>query len=249
MDEVTLIVLAAVTFLCAGTIKGLVGLGLPTASMAVMTLWIDPRAAIALVLFPMLGSNLWQIYRQGDTLRTLQRYLPFAICLCLGVLITTYLTTSVNERVLMFVLGFAILLFVAVQWRMKLPPLPTRYDRTAQILFGGLGGVIGGLTAGWAAPLAMYLQVRGVDKEEFVRATGVLIALGTLPLIAGYLQAGLLTGQGVIISCAMLIPTLVGFAVGENLRKLMSGEGFKTAVLLVFFLLALNLLRRAIWGG
>ncbi len=74
MDPTGLILVAAAAFLTAGAIKGVAGIGLPTASIAFMTLALDPRTAIALVLFPMLGSNFWQMVQGGEILRTVRRY-------------------------------------------------------------------------------------------------------------------------------------------------------------------------------
>ena len=249
MDFVSLTIIAAVIFLIAGTIKGLVGMGLPTASIALMTLFIDPRVAIALVMFPMIGSNAWQLWRGGKLMRTARRYWVFAIVVSIGVSITALGTKDVDERAILGVLGVALLLFVLASWRNLIPPLPESWDRFTQVAFGMCAGVIGGLTAGWAAPIAMYLASRQVDKDEFVRASGFLIFAGSLPLCFAYARLGFLTGPLAGISAAMLVPTLAGFTAGEMLRRRLPASGFRTVILWVFTALALNLLRRAIWGG
>ena len=81
----SLILIAGAAFLVAGVIKGVAGIGLPTASIALMTLVLDPRTAIALVMFPMVGSNLWQLLRSGQIVRTAKRYWLFALILFAGV--------------------------------------------------------------------------------------------------------------------------------------------------------------------
>ena len=93
----------------------------------------------------------------------------------------------------------------------------------------------------------MYLSTKRVDKDEFVRATGFLIAVGSLPLCFAYIKIGFMTGQLASISAAMLVPTLAGFSTGELLRKRLSVQAFRNAILIVFVFLGLNLLRRAIW--
>lgn len=247
MDTSTILLIATAAFLVSGTVKGVAGIGLPTAAIALMTLFLDPRTAIALVLFPMLGSNLWQMFRGGALKRTAQRYWLFAVVLFLGVGGTAFATQGASDRALLAILGGAVLIFVALSWRKMLPPLPDKYDRAAQVCFALVAGVIGGMTAAWGPPMAMYLHARGVDKEEFVRATGFLIAIGTLPLVATYAQIGFLNGQLTAISLAMLIPTLIGFTAGETLRRRLSVEAFRSAILILFLFLGLNLIRRAIW--
>jgi len=72
-----------------------------------------------------------------------------------------------------------------------------------------------------------------------------MILCGTVPLTIGYIFNGLLDKTLAIASCMMIIPTLVGFSVGEYLRRYLGGQQFKTAVLVLFFLMGLNLIRRS----
>ncbi len=249
MDYITTLFVASAAFLFAGAVKGLAGIGMPTAAIALMTLLLDPRTAIALVLFPMIGSNAWQVYRAGELARTMRRYAVFAAVLLAGVTATAFATQDTGDRALLAILGLVILFFVAVSWRGLVPPLAARFDRAAQVGFGLLAGVVGGMTAGWGAPLAMYLATKQVDKDEFVRATGFLIFVGSLPLCLAYIQMGFMTGPLAGVSAAMLIPTLIGFSMGEVFRKRLSGIAFRNALLIVFVFMGLNLIRRAIWYG
>src|SRR3546814_5359652 len=50
----------AAVFLLAGVVKGVVGLGLPTISMALLALFMPPAPAAALLVVPSLITNLWQ---------------------------------------------------------------------------------------------------------------------------------------------------------------------------------------------
>jgi len=232
--------------LIAGTIKGAVGLGLPTTAIGLISQVTDPRTAIALVLIPMLTTNAWQVYRQGEVLRALRTYAPFALALAIAVMITLVLTRDAPERVLYGTLGGSILLYVFLGLTRWAPSLPDRWDRRAQVAFGTVGGVLGGLTSVWAPAMAVYLAARHTPKAEFVRATGLLISCGSIPLVIGYVAQGFVTLQSALIGIALLIPTLAGFALGERLRNSLSEAAFRRGLLAVFFLMGLNLLRRAL---
>lgn len=247
MDMVFLAAIATVAFLIAGSIKGVTGIGLPTAAIAIMTLFVDPRTAVSLVLFPMIGSNMWQLWRAGEFKRTARRYWLFTAVLFAGVLITAFSTQNASDRFLLYALGVVVLIFVAVSWKKMVPPLPERFDASAQVGFGLFAGVIGGMTAAWAPPMAMYLATRRVDKDEFIRATGFMITVGSLPLLFAYVQLGFMTGPLSGLSAAMLVPAILGFSLGEMIRHKLSVEAFRNAILLLFVVLGLNLLRRAIW--
>ncbi|MEP5758050.1 MAG: sulfite exporter TauE/SafE family protein [Litoreibacter sp.] len=245
-DPITL-TFAALCFLIAGTIKGVVGIGLPTAAIGLMTLLIDPRLAISITLIPMVGSNAWQVWRMGDVAATVRRYKWLAVVLAICVAATTLLSRTVPQEALMAILGGSIVVFVLVSLAHELPKLPDRLDQPAQVVMGGLAGVMGGLTAVWAPPMVMYLTARGVTKDEFVRATGVLIFIGCIPLVWGYAYNGFLTPERALSSTMMLIPTIAGFTLGERIRSRLPAATFKKVLLYVFLILGLNLLRRALF--
>ena len=52
--------LVVAVFVLAGLIKGVVGMGLPTISMALLVLLMSPAQAAALLILPSLMTNLWQ---------------------------------------------------------------------------------------------------------------------------------------------------------------------------------------------
>lgn len=249
LDPILLSLFLFAVFLTAGAIKGAVGMGLPTTALGLMTLLLDPRLAIALMLIPMLVSNGWQVHRSGDTARALGTYRPFAIALVVLVAVTVLVTADVPDRLLMAGLGLAILVFIFVTATRWAPPIADRHDRAAQVVSGTTAGVMGGLIGVWAPPLAVYLAARNTQKEEFVRASGLLIFLGSVPLALGYIWQGVLTVQLGLVGAALLVPTFAGFRLGEITRHKLSESAFRRLLLWVFFFMALNLLRRAFWAS
>lgn len=247
MSDPTLLLLASLCFLLAGTVKGVVGIGLPTAAIGLMTLFIDPRLAISITLIPMIGSNGWQVWRAGDVWATIRRYKIFAVVLMIGVALTTLLTRDAPQHLLMAVLGSSIVVFVLVSLARDWPALPDRFDTPAQLVMGGIAGIMGGLTAVWAPPMVMYLTARGVTKDAFVRATGVLIFIGCIPLLSGYAYNGFLPREVALASVLMLVPTIAGFTLGERIRRHLPAATFRKVLLYIFLILGLNLLRRALF--
>ena len=241
------IALATIAFLAAGAIKGAAGMGLPTTAVSLLALALDPRTAIALLLIPMIASNAWQVWRSGEILRACRTYLPFALTLVTGVAITVTLAENASDRMLLATLGVAVLIFVAVNASRWAPSIPASFDAPAQTITGLIAGVLGGLTSVWAPPMAVYLAARQVGKHEFVRACGLLIFLGSLPLAFGYLRQGFLTPGLFWLSVLLLAPTFAGFAIGERFRHRLSEDGFRRFLLVVFALMGLNLIRRAMF--
>lgn len=234
---------------CAAAIKGFVGLGLPTVALALMTLKLDPRAAISLILVPMLLSNLWQGLRGGKIGAVLAKYWRFALVLFVTVALSVWLTQGVGDRVLLFFLGSVVIAFTFLSWRKLIPTVPPRLDRPFEIAAAVATGIIGGMTAGWAAPLAIYLSAKRVTPDEFVQASGVLITVGSLPLMVSYIAVGHTDWDAILFSSLLLVPTLAGFSLGEMLRKRTDPQVFRAYLLLVFLGLGLNLFYRAVTGA
>ena len=53
--------LVIATFMLAGTVKGVIGLGLPTVAMGLLGLAMLPAQAAALLIIPSTVTNLWQL--------------------------------------------------------------------------------------------------------------------------------------------------------------------------------------------
>ncbi|MEO9862435.1 MAG: sulfite exporter TauE/SafE family protein [Yoonia sp.] len=237
--------LIAVVFIFAGSVKGLVGIGMPTVSIGIMSQFSPPHFAIAVVVFPMLVANIWQVYRTGVGLDTLRRYKVLVAFMVVSLMITTFFTAKVPPDFLIGVIGVAIVIFAVTSLARTPPALPDHRDGVGQVITGIAAGVLGGFTSIWSPPLVTYLIARRVEAEEFVRAAGVLILIGTVPLIVGFWQTGLLNGETAPMSIMMIVPTLIGFTIGEAIRRRMDPAKFRQVILWLFLLMGINLLRRA----
>src|SRR5450830_120628 len=72
------------TFLLAGTVKGVIGLGLPTVAMGMLGLAMLPAQAAALLIIPSTVTNLWQLAFGGHLSTLLKRLWPLLLLIFLG---------------------------------------------------------------------------------------------------------------------------------------------------------------------
>ena len=70
--ETSFLLAVGASFLVAGFVKGVVGLGLPTVAMGTLSLVMPPVQAAALLIVPSLVWNVWQL-AAGPGLRALLR--------------------------------------------------------------------------------------------------------------------------------------------------------------------------------
>src|SRR4051794_1756287 len=103
-DTATLLVLTG-TFLLAGSVKGVIGLGLPTVSLALLTVAFDLPTAMALLLVPSFVTNLWQSVVGGNAGTILRRLWPFLLMATVTVWIGAAALTRVDTALLTALLG------------------------------------------------------------------------------------------------------------------------------------------------
>lgn len=245
--NVELIAVAIAAYVAAGVVKGTIGIGLPTAAITLFAQASgDTRLSIALVIVPMIVLNLWQCWRAGQVVATLKRFKVLSAVMLVSIGCAAFGASRMSTPLVTLILGVSISLFAATSLWREWPILPTRFDRHAQIITGVVCGVLGGLTAVWAPPIVIYLSALRLDKDAFVRTTGVLLFLGSLILGISYGVNDLLTPRQASLGLLLVIPALLGYALGEKLRERLSGSAFRKTVLIFFLLMGLNLVRRSL---
>jgi uncharacterized membrane protein YfcA len=170
-DATTILILA--TFLLAGTVKGVIGLGLPSVSLALLTVATDLPTAMALLLVPSFVTNLWQALTGGNARLILQRLWPFLLLATVTIWIGASALTRVNLSLLSALLGALGGLRLSISSRQELWVGP---------LVGLANGVLTGMTGSFVVPGVMFLQAIGLAREVLIQAMGMLFALSTLAL-------------------------------------------------------------------
>lgn len=241
----SLMISAVVIYFIAGVIKGMLGIGFPTAAVSLLAQVTDTRTAISLVVIPMLVTNAWQVWRSRRVRWVLQTYWLLLVMLLLLTAVFSQVAVLVPVALLTGVLGLIVAVYSASSLYRPLFFIPERLDRFAQLIAGITAGIMAGLTGVWAPPILIYLNARRIGKEAFVATSGVLMCLGSLVLFTGYVHAGLISGSTMVMSCVLLVPSLLGFATGEWVRGHLSAKRFERLLLWFFLIMGLNLIRRA----
>ena len=171
--EVMLILFGMVATLLAAALTVPAGFGLATMLTPIMLIWLDPHLAIAAVAVVHAAHNGWKLLLlKGDVdVSAVKRY---GWAMVLGALIGASLSTTIDQKPLLIVVGFALILLplLSISERWTRYRLPEAEDR-----WGGFGsGFMGGLTGHQGALRAMFPQRRLPDKTAYA-ATAALLAL------------------------------------------------------------------------
>ncbi|WP_420549763.1 sulfite exporter TauE/SafE family protein [Curvivirga sp.] len=236
-DGYLFILTACGIFLLAGSIKGAIGIGLPTTAMSLMLLVFEPAIALGLVILPIVITNGQQYFTTPNKRETAKKYLPFAAWSMLSIFLVSFFALEYSVDYLRLIIAITILLFCLSQFfKIRLHFVET-HDRLSQAIFGIIAGICGGLTSIWAPPIMIYTLSKGVTKEEFIAAAGFLIFVTSWPLLGGLTSAGIMNGGVFWISLICVGACTIGFMLGARIRKYINEKTFRY-ILLTFFTIA-----------
>ena len=238
----------ALAFFAGGTVKGVIGIGLPLVVVPVIATFSTPLHAIALMLVPAVTSNVMQAGHAGFNRRAFARFWPAIAGIGAGAVLGSTVLRGADPSTSGAVLGVVVVLFCASQLLTGLPPIGRRAERWFTPLAGGASGLAGGLTGFFGVALVPYLLALRLEKEEFVATIAMLYVFGVGALYGNLFLEGVFSWSLVAVSALVTIPTLAGVWMGSRLRRRVPEQVFRRILVLVLFLIALNLLRRSWWG-
>ncbi len=254
-DILAILPLSLVLFACAvtfvgGFIKGAVGFAMPLIMISGMGILIEPQLVVAGIILPILISNVLQIARSGlgPSWAAVQEHWRYLLIVCVMILISAQFLTVISADVMFVLLGVPVVVLCAVQllgWR---PMLSPRWRRTAEWLAGLVAGALGGLAGTWGPPTVLYLLALDMPRLQQMTVQGVIYGLGSVMLLVGHLQSGVLNAQTWQLSALLVLPGMIGMWAGFRLGDRFDQDRFRKATLLVLIVAGVNLVRRGVMG-
>jgi uncharacterized membrane protein YfcA len=230
------IVIGAV-FVLGGFVKGVVGLGLPTIAMGLLSIVMAPAQAAALLVVPSLITNLWQIGGPGFV-ALLRRLSSMLVGVCVGVALGAgWLSGAATASAhgggdwAGLALGVALAAYAALGLLHRRFHVKPTQEAWLAPLVGVATGLVTAATGVFVIPAVPYLQALGLAKDELVRALGLSFLVATIALGASLGHGGTLHAPELLGSTLVVLPALAGMGAGQWLRARVQPETFKA----VFF--------------
>ncbi|SEL45867.1 hypothetical protein SAMN05428989_1694 [Pseudoxanthomonas sp. GM95] len=243
--SLTLWLAVVAIFIAAGTVKGVIGLGLPTISMALLALFMLPSHAAALLVVPSLLSNLWQMRPLNALAPLLRRTWQLQLGTVIGTLLAGLVWGAPAGAWASVILGIVLCVYAAsglAGW--QLPPGPPRRG----VAMGLATGVVTAISGVFVMPAVPYLQSLKLERDALVQAMGLSFTVSTLALSVNLAAAGAFHLADVATSCALVVPTLIGMSLGTALRRRLSPQTFRRCFLISLAVLGVYLAGSALPG-
>jgi uncharacterized protein len=235
----------AATFVVAGFVKGVTGMGLPTVAMGILGTLMLPAQAAALLLLPSFITNVWQLFAGPGVRALAKRLWPMMAGIVVGTLAAASFIAGGGGVWAVAGLGVALTLYALaglMAWRFSVPP---RHERWLSPAIGAVTGVVTGGTGVFVIPAVPYLQGLALKKEDLVQALGLSFTVSTIALAIGLVSENAFAIRDLRESLFAVIPALIGMFIGQRVRGRISPESFRRWFFICLLALGIQLIARA----
>jgi len=242
--------LACGVTLFSGFVKGAVGFAMPLIMISAFSSFMPPETALAALILSVLTTNLHQSFRFGigPAWESALKYWRMIVMTCLGIVISAPFVVYLPQRLLFGLLGVPVMGFALMQLTGWKPIIQQRHRHPSEYGLGLIGGLYGGISGIWGPPVIVYMLAVNTEKAEMVRVLGVIFMIGAVVLTAAHVGSGVLNAVTLPLSAALVIPAALGMWAGFQLQDRLDADRFRRWTLLVLIVIALNLMRRALFG-
>jgi uncharacterized membrane protein YfcA len=243
-----LLLFIAAAFLLAGFIKGVIGLGLPTVSMGLLAVTMQPSHALAIVIVPAIVTNIWQTF-VGPYLRDIIRRLwPLMVGTVVGIWLNAGMLTGPYARYGTIVLGILLVIYAFIGLKKFSFTVARRHEKWIGGAVGVMTGMVSAATGVQVIPSMPFMQAIGMEKDELIQALGVFFTVATLALAFNLTSAGLLSAATALPGAVAMACSFAGMFIGQAVRSRLQPEAFRRWFLIAMIMLGIYLAVSAIYN-
>lgn len=235
-------IVAFLTLMAAGIIKGAIGSGVPVIVIPVLTMLYDVKLAIAVLVAPNLFSNALQVWQYRHHLLPHRFLLWFGLSGGLGIVIGTWGLVVLSPTLLSLGVATAIVLYLAIKLANRSFTLPFPLAQRIVLPVGLVAGVLQG-AAGMSAPASVtFLNAMRLERPVFIGSISVFFVAITLVQIPALLSAGILTWERSLYSLAALLVILAAMPLGARLGKRLPHRWFDRLIMCLLATIAVKII-------
>ncbi len=226
------------TYFLGGITQGILGVGLITVVISLLSFVIDVKETIALVIIPTIITSFFQMINGNnlkDIIKDTRYFLVFSTLIIVpGVFLLKVLE---SDLILIFI---AILLFInsSLSLSNRLVAIPNHQNSIIQVSAGSLNGFIIGLTSIYTMPFVFLLQSLKYNKEKTVQFMGLAFLLYSSMQFISFSYSKLISINTIVPSLIVTLPVIIGFLLGKKIRSFMSEKLFKKLFYLMLLLMS-----------
>lgn len=243
------------SFICtvavaAGLVKGMVGFAMPMILISGLSSVVPPETALGWLILPTLVTNGWQALRQGAgaAWASVCRFRRFLLAGLVLMVASAQLVNLLPSGVMLLVIGLPMALYAAFTLLGRPLRLPHPPGPRVEIGVGAVAGFFGGISGVWGPPTVALLTAMDTEKTEQMRVQGVTYGAGAVVLVGAHLASGVLNAATLPVSALVVLPAVLGMALGFRIQDRIDQPTFRKLTLIVLLIAGLNLVRRGLFA-
>ena len=231
-------IIALLTLIAAGIIKGAIGSGVPVIVVPVLTMLYDVKLAIAVLIAPNLFSNVLQVWQYRHHLLPLRFLAAFSLSGGLGIVLGTWGLVVLSPTLLSLGVAASIVLYLVIKIARRTLALPFATANRIVLPVGLLAGVLQG-----AAPASVtFLNAMQLERRVFIGSISVFFVAITCVQIPALLSAEILTLERTLYSFIALFVILAAMPIGAQLGKRLPHRWFDNLIMLLLTGIAVKII-------
>ena len=225
-------------YFIGGITQGILGVGLITVVISLLSFVVDVKETIALVIIPTIITGFFQMIN-GSNLKVIIKDTKYFLVFSTLIIVPGVFLLNVldSDLILIFI---AILLFMnsSLSLSNRVVAIPNHQNSIIQLLTGSLNGFIIGLTSIYTMPFVFLLQSLKYNKEKTVQFMGLAFLLYSCMQFLSFSYSKLISINTIIPSLIVTLPVIIGFLLGKKIRSFISEKLFKKLFYLMLLLMS-----------
>ena len=233
------------TFLLAGAVKGVIGLGLPTVSLALLSAIAGLPVALQLMVIPSAVTNAWQALDGTALVPLLRRFWSLLITSFVGVWLAYGLLLVARPDAMTALLGVVLCVYAVFGLGAPSPRWRVSRESLVSPIVGLSTGALAGATGSLVMPVVAYLRALGLGRDALIQMMGLSFTVTTVAIGVAIADHGGFDDKLLGASIIALAPALIGMKLGQRLRRGVNEVVFARCMFLGLLVVGVHL----IWKG
>ena len=216
-----------IIFFFGGLVKGMIGVGLPTVTLTLLSFFFDIKESISFILIPVILTNLFQML-DGKNLRSIfQQTKIFLFSSVLFVIPGFLILRFIDSKIILIILASLLVINSSLVLFNKIITIKKYNSFLVQFWIGAFTGITTGVTSIYTMPFIFLIQSLKFSKEKLIQLMGLSFFLFSLSQFILFYSFSMIDEKVFLFSSIACVPILFGVLVGKYLRKILSEQLFK----------------------
>ena len=221
-------------------------MGFPLIATPMVTLLLDIRTAVTILVIPNIVMDFTQAFRRGSPTPVFRRFGRLLFMTVLGVFLGTKTLVILPIWILNLSLGIMVVIFAAANLFESSYQVSPQLEGILSPIVGFISGFLNGMTNVSGPALAIYLYSLRLKKTDFVKSISTIFIVNKLGQLVAITTWNLLTPWNLALSVFVTFLIMTGFYLGLKTQDFVNQKVFNSALRTLIFIFGVVLIVHAL---